>query len=53
MEINTVDYVQVEEYMWKTEERVRQHIVEKLKEVDLFLQTQAAFQESLEQFKRE
>ncbi|XP_016059424.1 PREDICTED: ankyrin repeat domain-containing protein 26 isoform X2 [Miniopterus natalensis] len=51
MEMNMVEYSEVEQYKRKIEERARQDIVEKLKEVNLFLQTQAASQENLEQLR--
>uniref|UniRef100_A0A8C3VRQ4 Ankyrin repeat domain-containing protein 26 n=1 Tax=Catagonus wagneri TaxID=51154 RepID=A0A8C3VRQ4_9CETA len=49
IEMNTVERSQVERYKREVEERARQEIVEKLKEVNLFLQAQAASQENLEQ----
>ncbi|XP_014442546.1 ankyrin repeat domain-containing protein 26 isoform X8 [Tupaia chinensis] len=51
MKINMVELVQVEQYKREIEERARQDIVEKLKEVNLFLQAQAASQENLEQLR--
>uniref|UniRef100_A0A2K6EI30 Ankyrin repeat domain-containing protein 26 n=1 Tax=Propithecus coquereli TaxID=379532 RepID=A0A2K6EI30_PROCO len=51
IEINMVELGQVEQYKREIEERARQDIVEKLKEVNLFLQTQAASQENLEQLR--
>ncbi|XP_044535460.1 ankyrin repeat domain-containing protein 26 isoform X2 [Gracilinanus agilis] len=51
LEINTLEHSQVEQYKREIEERARQEIVEKLKEVNLFLQTQAASQENLEQLR--
>ncbi|XP_008062729.1 ankyrin repeat domain-containing protein 26 isoform X2 [Carlito syrichta] len=48
MEMNMVERGQVEQYKQEIEERARQDIVDKLKEVNLFLQTQAASQENLE-----
>ncbi|XP_058388591.1 ankyrin repeat domain-containing protein 26 isoform X18 [Diceros bicornis minor] len=51
IEMNMVEHSQVEQYKWEIEERARQDIVEKLKEVNLFLQTQAAAQENLEQLR--
>lgn len=47
--MNTVERSQVEQYKREIEERARQELVEKLKEVNLFLQAQAASQENLEQ----
>uniref|UniRef100_A0A8D0UVT2 YME1 like 1 ATPase n=1 Tax=Sus scrofa TaxID=9823 RepID=A0A8D0UVT2_PIG len=49
IEMNTVERSQVEQYKREIEERARQELVEKLKEVNLFLQAQAASQENLEQ----
>ncbi|XP_003786783.1 ankyrin repeat domain-containing protein 26 [Otolemur garnettii] len=51
IEMNIVERGQVEQYKQEIEERARQDIVEKLKEVNLFLQTQAASQENLEQLR--
>ncbi|XP_056655601.1 ankyrin repeat domain-containing protein 26 isoform X20 [Monodelphis domestica] len=51
LEIYTLERSQVEQYKREIEERARQEIVEKLKEVNLFLQTQAASQENLEQLR--
>ncbi|XP_069315026.1 ankyrin repeat domain-containing protein 26 isoform X2 [Eulemur rufifrons] len=51
IEMNMVELGQVEQYKREIEERARQDIVEKLKEVNLFLQTQAASQENLEQLR--
>ncbi|XP_054448000.1 ankyrin repeat domain-containing protein 26 isoform X2 [Pteronotus mesoamericanus] len=51
MEMNMVEYSEVEQYKRKIEERARQDIEEKLEEVNLFLQTQAASQENLEQLR--
>uniref|UniRef100_H0Y0J0 CCDC144C-like coiled-coil domain-containing protein n=1 Tax=Otolemur garnettii TaxID=30611 RepID=H0Y0J0_OTOGA len=45
MERNMIDCGQLEQYKWEIEARARQTIGEKLKEVILFLQTQAASQE--------
>ena len=38
IELNMVEHTQVEQYKWEIEERVRQDLIEKLKEVNLFLQ---------------
>ena len=38
IEMNMIEHSQVEQYKWEIDERVRQDIVEKLKEVNLFLQ---------------
>ncbi|XP_070110915.1 ankyrin repeat domain-containing protein 26 isoform X42 [Equus caballus] len=51
IEMNMVEHGRVEQYRREIEERARQDIVEKLKEVNLFLQTQAAAQENLEQLR--
>ncbi|XP_071071575.1 ankyrin repeat domain-containing protein 26 isoform X2 [Dasypus novemcinctus] len=51
VEINMIEHGQVEQYKREIEERARWDIVEKLKEVNLFLQTQAASQENLEQIR--
>ncbi|XP_074124286.1 ankyrin repeat domain-containing protein 26 isoform X7 [Sminthopsis crassicaudata] len=49
LEITKIEHSQVEQYKREIEERANQEIVEKLKEVNLFLQTQAATQDYLEQ----
>uniref|UniRef100_A0A452FRD4 Uncharacterized protein n=1 Tax=Capra hircus TaxID=9925 RepID=A0A452FRD4_CAPHI len=49
IEMNMIERSQVEQYKREIEERARQDLVEKLKEVNLFLQIQAASQENLEQ----
>ncbi|XP_077009222.1 ankyrin repeat domain-containing protein 26 isoform X4 [Tamandua tetradactyla] len=51
VEMNMLERGQVEQYKREIEERARQDILEKLKEVNLFLQTQAASQENLEQLR--
>ncbi|XP_032099696.1 ankyrin repeat domain-containing protein 26 isoform X7 [Sapajus apella] len=51
IERNMVEHGQVKQYKQEIEERARQEIVEKLKEVNLFLQAQAASQENLEQLR--
>ncbi|XP_039707642.1 ankyrin repeat domain-containing protein 26-like [Pteropus medius] len=51
IKMNMVKYSEVEHYKQEIEERARQKIVEKLKEVNLFLQTQAASQENLQQLR--
>ncbi|XP_044278977.1 ankyrin repeat domain-containing protein 26 isoform X2 [Varanus komodoensis] len=48
---NVMDLNQVEQYKRDIEERARQEIRQKLEEVNLFLQTQAASQETLEQIR--
>uniref|UniRef100_A0A8C6E0L6 Ankyrin repeat domain-containing protein 26 n=1 Tax=Moschus moschiferus TaxID=68415 RepID=A0A8C6E0L6_MOSMO len=49
IEMNMVEHSQVEQYKREIEERARQDLVEKLKEVNLFWQIQAASQKNLEQ----
>nr|XP_020831696.1 ankyrin repeat domain-containing protein 26-like [Phascolarctos cinereus] len=51
LKIAKLERSQVEQYKREIEERVRQEIIEKLKEVNLFLQMQAASQENLEQLR--
>ncbi|ELK03280.1 Ankyrin repeat domain-containing protein 26 [Pteropus alecto] len=51
IKMNMVKYSEVEHYKQEIEERARQKIVEKLKEVNLFLQAQAASQENLQQLR--
>ncbi|XP_078006075.1 ankyrin repeat domain-containing protein 26-like [Phascolarctos cinereus] len=51
LEITKLEGSQIEQYKREIEERARQEIVEKLKEVNLFLQIQAASQENLEQLR--
>ncbi|XP_028609315.1 ankyrin repeat domain-containing protein 30A isoform X2 [Grammomys surdaster] len=51
MEKNMVEHSQVQQYAREVEERARQDLVEKLKQVNLFLQAQAASQENLEQLR--
>ncbi|XP_072509020.1 ankyrin repeat domain-containing protein 26-like isoform X3 [Notamacropus eugenii] len=51
LEITKLEHNQIEQYKHEIEERARQEIVEKLKEVNLFLQTQAASRENLEQLR--
>ncbi|XP_026977452.1 ankyrin repeat domain-containing protein 26 isoform X5 [Sagmatias obliquidens] len=51
IDMNMIEHSQVEQYKREIEERARQDIIEKLKEVNLFLQTQAASQENLEQLR--
>ncbi|XP_042833058.1 ankyrin repeat domain-containing protein 26-like [Panthera tigris] len=51
MEMNMVERSQVEQYKREIEERARLDIVEKLHEVTLFLQAQAAAQENLDQLR--
>nr|XP_021526335.1 ankyrin repeat domain-containing protein 26 isoform X3 [Aotus nancymaae] len=51
IERNMVECGQIKQYKQEIEERARQEIVEKLKEVNLFLQAQATSQENLEQLR--
>ncbi|XP_059392524.1 ankyrin repeat domain-containing protein 26 [Carassius carassius] len=51
LEAGVMDQSQAEQYRREMEERARQQIRHKLEEVNLFLQTQAASQEALEQMK--
>ncbi|XP_012516365.1 PREDICTED: ankyrin repeat domain-containing protein 26-like [Propithecus coquereli] len=53
MGMNMVERGQVEQYKREIEERARQDIGEKLKEVNLFLQAQAASQGNLEQLRED
>ncbi|XP_066136347.1 ankyrin repeat domain-containing protein 26 isoform X1 [Saccopteryx bilineata] len=49
MELNMVEYSEVEQYKRKIEERARQDIEEKMEQVNLVLQTRRISQENLEQ----
>ncbi|XP_029811446.1 ankyrin repeat domain-containing protein 26-like [Suricata suricatta] len=51
LEMNRAQNSQVEQYKWEIEERARLDVAEKLQEVDLFLQRQAASQEKLEKLR--
>ncbi|XP_021419687.2 ankyrin repeat domain-containing protein 26 isoform X4 [Oncorhynchus mykiss] len=51
VESGVMDQTLVDQYRQDAEERARQEIRQKLEEVNLFLQTQAASQEALEQIK--
>ncbi|NWV14652.1 ANR26 protein, partial [Ptilonorhynchus violaceus] len=51
LETNMVDHSQIEEYKREVEERARQEIRQKLQEVNLFFQEQAASQDRLEQIR--
>uniref|UniRef100_A0A8C6MQR9 Ankyrin repeat domain 26 n=1 Tax=Mus spicilegus TaxID=10103 RepID=A0A8C6MQR9_MUSSI len=51
MEKNMVEHSQAQQYVREVEERARQDLVDKLKQVNLFLQAQAASQENLEQLR--
>ncbi|XP_068963202.1 ankyrin repeat domain-containing protein 26 isoform X2 [Petaurus breviceps papuanus] len=51
LEITKLECSQIEQYKREIDARARQEIIEKLKEVNLFLQIQAASQENLEQLR--
>ncbi|NWU62276.1 ANR26 protein, partial [Pterocles burchelli] len=51
LDANLMDHSQVEQYKREMEERAGQEIRQKLQEVNLFLQTQAASQDRLEQIR--
>ncbi|XP_061291663.1 ankyrin repeat domain-containing protein 26-like isoform X3 [Bos javanicus] len=51
IELNMIEHSQVEHYKQEVEERVRQDLIEKLREVNMFLQIQAASQENLEKLR--
>ncbi|XP_025953121.2 ankyrin repeat domain-containing protein 26 isoform X4 [Dromaius novaehollandiae] len=51
LEANIVDHNQIEQYKKEIEERAGQELRQKLQEVNLFLQTQAASQDRLEQIR--
>ncbi|XP_069085000.1 ankyrin repeat domain-containing protein 26 isoform X11 [Pleurodeles waltl] len=51
VETNMTDHNQMGQYKREIEERARQEIRQKLEEVNMFLQTQAASQETLEQIR--
>uniref|UniRef100_A0A8C6QHX2 Ankyrin repeat domain-containing protein 26-like n=2 Tax=Nannospalax galili TaxID=1026970 RepID=A0A8C6QHX2_NANGA len=51
MEKNMIECGQVEQYKWEIEEKTKQDLVEKLKQVNLFLQVQAAYEEKLQQLR--
>ncbi|KAM6092037.1 ankyrin repeat domain-containing protein 26 [Theristicus caerulescens] len=51
LEANMVDHSQIEQYQREMEERAEQEIRQKLQEVNLFLQTQAASQDRLEEIR--
>eukprot|EP00076_Gallus_gallus_P016969 XP_015136530.1 ankyrin repeat domain-containing protein 26 isoform X6 [Gallus gallus] len=51
LEANMVNHSQIEQYKKEMEERAGQEIRQKLQEVNLFLQTQAASQDRLEQIR--
>ncbi|XP_045145761.1 ankyrin repeat domain-containing protein 26 isoform X2 [Echinops telfairi] len=53
LEKSAIDYAQVEQYKRDVEEKATQELVEKLKQVNLFLQTQAVSQENLEYLREE
>ena len=43
IEMNMIEHSQVEQYKWEIEERARQDLIEKLKEVNLFLHLSCAW----------
>ncbi|XP_031232477.1 ankyrin repeat domain-containing protein 26-like [Mastomys coucha] len=51
MEKNMIECDQIEQYKWEIEEKTKQELVEKLKQVNLFLQTQAAYEDKLEKLR--
>ncbi|XP_052036933.1 ankyrin repeat domain-containing protein 26-like [Apodemus sylvaticus] len=51
MENNMIECGQIEQYKWEIEEKTKQELVEKLKQVNLFLQTQAAYEDKLEKLR--
>ncbi|KAM4828561.1 uncharacterized protein RHO17_025599 isoform 1-T1 [Thomomys bottae] len=51
MKKNMVDCRQIEYYIQEIKDQLKQNLVEKLKQVYLFLQTQATYQETLEQLR--
>ncbi|XP_075406493.1 ankyrin repeat domain-containing protein 26 isoform X3 [Tenrec ecaudatus] len=53
LEKSVIDYAQVKQYKWEVEEKAKKELVEKLKQVNLFLQTQAVSQENLEYLREE
>ncbi|XP_035317449.1 ankyrin repeat domain-containing protein 26-like isoform X1 [Cricetulus griseus] len=53
MEKNMIECGQMEQYKWEIEEKTKQALAEKLKQVNLFLQTQAAYEDKLEKLRHE
>ncbi|XP_042134887.1 ankyrin repeat domain-containing protein 26-like isoform X5 [Peromyscus maniculatus bairdii] len=51
MEKNMIECGQIEQYKWEIEEKTKQELVQKLKQVNLFLQTQAAYEDKLEKLR--
>nr|XP_034355809.1 ankyrin repeat domain-containing protein 26-like [Arvicanthis niloticus] len=51
MENNMIECGRIEQYKWEIEEKTKQDLVEKLKQVNLFLQTQAAYEDKLEKLR--
>ncbi|XP_013202895.1 ankyrin repeat domain-containing protein 26-like [Microtus ochrogaster] len=51
MEKNMIECGQIEQYKWEIEEKTKQDLVEKLKQINLFLQTQAAYEDKLEKLR--
>ncbi|CAH6789192.1 Ccdc144b [Phodopus roborovskii] len=53
MEKNMIECGEIEQYKLEIEEKTKQALVEKLKQVNLFLQTQAAYEDKLEKLRHE
>ncbi|XP_057613286.1 ankyrin repeat domain-containing protein 26-like [Chionomys nivalis] len=51
MEKNMIECGQIEQYKWEIQEKTKQDLVEKLKQINLFLQTQAAYEDKLEKLR--
>ncbi|XP_040610434.1 ankyrin repeat domain-containing protein 26-like [Mesocricetus auratus] len=51
MEKNMIECDQIEQYKREIEEKTKQALAEKLKQVNLFLQTQAAYEDKLEELR--
>ncbi|KAL6032815.1 hypothetical protein STEG23_014756, partial [Scotinomys teguina] len=51
MEKNMIECGVIEQYKWEIEEKTKQELVEKLKQVNLFLQTQAAYEDKIEKLR--
>ncbi|XP_032752876.1 ankyrin repeat domain-containing protein 26-like [Rattus rattus] len=51
MEQHMIECGQIEQYKWEIEEKTKQDLVEKLKQVNLFLQAQAAYEDKLEKLR--
>uniref|UniRef100_A0A8C6N3G3 DUF3496 domain-containing protein n=1 Tax=Mus spicilegus TaxID=10103 RepID=A0A8C6N3G3_MUSSI len=52
MKRNMIECGQIEQYKWEIEEKTKQELVGKLKQVNLFLQTQAAYEDKLEKLRQ-